>query len=257
MSSSNSRHGFAVAPLAVAVEAEAVPERARLQPLVDDLQRVQDRGVVEALDAEPDQLEEADVDDPALVELRRPGVADAVRRAAVRACGPWSGAGSTASASTGRSTSPSSARRCAPTSRPCARSAPRARPSRSCARCPPRRSAPRSRPRSSPASSPPGSPSAPARSGPVDDQIRGARARGPSPRGSCGRAARRARSAARPGPSAPRPLRPPVDLGVLRERAVVALLLLEQEVERAVGRRRVAGREQRGGDLVEVARPTR
>ena len=53
----------------------------------------------------------------------------------------------------------------------------------------------------------------------------------------------------------PLPLRRAVDLRVLRERAVVELLLVEQEVERGVGRGLVARRQQRRGDLVEVARP--
>ena len=42
---------------------------------------------------------------------------------------------------------------------------------------------------------------------------------------------------------------------VLRERAVGLLLVVEQEVQRAVGAGGVAVGDQRGGDLVEVARP--
>ena len=52
-----------------------------------------------------------------------------------------------------------------------------------------------------------------------------------------------------------RPVLLAVHRRVLRERAVRLLLLDEQVVERAVGARRVAGRDQRGGDLVQVARP--
>ena len=61
----------AVAPLAVAVEGVAVPEVAGLQARVDDPERVEDHRVVRALDAEPDELEEARVDDAALVDVGR------------------------------------------------------------------------------------------------------------------------------------------------------------------------------------------
>ena len=96
----------AVLLLAVAVEVEAVPE---VRPLgVADAELLVDharaccarRRVVGALDAEPHELEEARVDDLALVD-RRAAVADVVRRARVRVRRPSSGAGSTAAASSG------------------------------------------------------------------------------------------------------------------------------------------------------------
>src|SRR6185503_6631796 len=79
----------AVLALAVAVEGEAVPERAAIgaaggEDLVDDGDRVAHGRVVGRLDAEADELEEARVDDLALVDARGPAVADVVGRALVR-----------------------------------------------------------------------------------------------------------------------------------------------------------------------------
>ena len=60
--------GRAVPALAVAVEVVAMPERAGAQLLVDDRDGVVNGRVARGLDAEPDELEEARVDDGALVD---------------------------------------------------------------------------------------------------------------------------------------------------------------------------------------------
>ena len=78
---------LAVELLAVAVEVGAVPEApvggVDGELLVDDGDRVEDRRVVGALDAEAHELEEARVDDRALVGRARPAVADRVGAAVV------------------------------------------------------------------------------------------------------------------------------------------------------------------------------
>ncbi len=79
--------------LAVAVEAEAVPERSlrrlHAQLLVDDRDGVDDRRVARRLDPEPHQLQEAGVDDGALVGSLGTAVADRVGRRRRPVFCPW------------------------------------------------------------------------------------------------------------------------------------------------------------------------
>ena len=118
------RERAAVGRLAVAVVVVAVPELAARRDdaklAVHDGKRAADVAVVGRLDAEPDQLEEARVDDAPLVDPR-PAVADLVLGAGVRGGRRRSAAGSRACPRAGRCASASSPRPTAASGRATAR----------------------------------------------------------------------------------------------------------------------------------------